>query len=64
MIGVPEDNPQSSLPNTPSVDVDVDVDETSIQQETHMQVELAVTNSKEGQIHKNDFNEENNVPEV
>lgn len=64
MIGVPEDNSQSSLPNTPSVDVDVDVDETSIQQETHMQVELAVTNSKEGQIHKNDFNEENNVPEV
>lgn len=62
MIGVPEDNSQSSLPNTPSVDVDVD--ETSIQQETHMQVELAVTNSKEGQIHKNDFNEENNVPEV
>lgn len=60
MIGVYEDKALQTLPSTASVRIEV---EKSIQ-EIHTETELAVTDTKEGQISENESEAKKEVSEV
>ncbi|KAK7339569.1 hypothetical protein VNO77_20246 [Canavalia gladiata] len=62
MEGVIEDKALQTLPNSTSILTET-VDQSK-QEETHTEVELAVIDTKEGQIPENDFEEKVKVPEV